>query len=290
MNTKTCTKCNVEQPMEQFQKASRNKDGYQLQCKICTSAATKLRRAKAKNKNLINGFAGKVCRQCGGTRFHASGKCSACAKKQWDRWLAENKDKRNQQAAKYRSENKEKSEAATLKWRSNNPEKVRSTSRAYLEANKERAAKRASEYGKKNRRKISEQQKQYRESNKTKVRARIAAYNLKNKEKRNAARREWHRLNPDAALRYRSSRRARKQNCEGRLSIGIRQKLYELQRGLCACCKQPLGKNYHLDHIIPLSLGGPNTDNNVQLLRAECNLRKRAKDPIDYMQSKGFLL
>lgn len=287
---KTCTKCGIEKPFSEFQKASRNNDGYQTRCKTCTSEDTKKQRAAQKQRNIEQGFGDKRCIKCGGTRFHLSGKCTECAKRQWENWLSNNKEKRNKQAAKYRAENKEKTEAATKKWRSANQEKVKATTIAYCNANKDMIAKRASEYGKKNRRKISEQQKQYRESNKTKVRARIAAYNLKNKEKRNAARREWHRLNPDAALRYRSSRRARKQNCEGRLSIGIRQKLYELQRGLCACCKQPLGKNYHLDHIIPLSLGGPNTDNNVQLLRAECNLRKRAKDPIDYMQSKGFLL
>jgi hypothetical protein len=32
------------------------------------------------------------------------------------------------------------------------------------------------------------------------------------------------------------------------------------------------------------------TDFNVQLLCATCNLNKNAKDPIDFMQSRGFLL
>ena len=37
-------------------------------------------------------------------------------------------------------------------------------------------------------------------------------------------------------------------------------------------------------------LGGKNIDSNVQLLRSECNYKKAAKHPIDYMQSKGMLL
>ena len=63
-----------------------------------------------------------------------------------------------------------------------------------------------------------------------------------------------------------------------------------LQKGLCPCCRKPLGNDYHMDHIIPLALGGSNGDNNIQLLRSECNLEKQAKHPVDFMQSRGFLL
>ena len=33
-------------------------------------------------------------------------------------------------------------------------------------------------------------------------------------------------------------------------------KLFRLQRGKCPCCSKPLGNNYHLDHIMPIALGG----------------------------------
>jgi 5-methylcytosine-specific restriction endonuclease McrA len=52
----------------------------------------------------------------------------------------------------------------------------------------------------------------------------------------------------------------------------------------------PLGDNYHIDHIMPLALGGSNTDDNIQLLRQRCNNQKCAKHPVDFMQSRGFLL
>lgn len=45
-----------------------------------------------------------------------------------------------------------------------------------------------------------------------------------------------------------------------------------------------------MDHVVPLALGGPHHDSNMQLLRKLCNLRKSAKHPVDYMQSKGKLL
>lgn len=77
----------------------------------------------------------------------------------------------------------------------------------------------------------------------------------------------------------------------GKLSPDIAAKLFKRQRGKCACgCSQPLGNNFHRDHIMPLALGGTNTDDNIQLLRQRCNNQKHAKHPVDFMQSRGFLL
>jgi len=86
------------------------------------------------------------------------------------------------------------------------------------------------------------------------------------------------------------NRRARKKYNGGRLSKGLSNKLYKLQRGKCACCGKSLGDDYHLDHRMPLALGGVNEDLNMQLLRSKCNREKHAKHPIDFMQSRGFLL
>lgn len=45
-----------------------------------------------------------------------------------------------------------------------------------------------------------------------------------------------------------------------------------------------------MDHIMPLALGGTNTDDNIQLLCPTCNRSKHAKHPVDFMQQRGFLL
>lgn len=102
---------------------------------------------------------------------------------------------------------------------------------------------------------------------------------------------KWYSASLAAYRIYSHARRARKKEVGGKLSSGIADRLFTIQCGKCACgCKQPLGDDYHLDHIMPLALGGSNTDNNIQLLRSKCNMQKSAKHPVDFMQSRGFLL
>ena len=86
------------------------------------------------------------------------------------------------------------------------------------------------------------------------------------------------------------NRRAAIANVGGRLSKGIEEKLYKLQQGKCTCCGIPLNGKYHLDHILPLALGGSNHDRNVQLLHPLCNLKKRSTHPVEFMQKMGYLL
>jgi 5-methylcytosine-specific restriction endonuclease McrA len=74
-----------------------------------------------------------------------------------------------------------------------------------------------------------------------------------------------------------AKRRAQKRAGGGALSKNIVELLLELQQGLCACCNTPLNGLFHLDHKIPLSRGGTNTNDNVQLLLPACNMQKSTK-------------
>lgn len=162
-------------------------------------------------------------------------------------------------SAKWYVENTEKANAARAKWQAANPEKHKAS------AGKWRAA------------------------NPGKHRVAVANWAAKNPEKKKAIFAKWYFANPEASRIHSHNRRARASG--GKLSPGLAEKLFKLQRGKCACgCKQPLGDNYHLDHRMPLSLGGANEDWNMQLLRSTCNQQKHAKHPVDFMQQKGFLL
>jgi 5-methylcytosine-specific restriction endonuclease McrA len=126
--------------------------------------------------------------------------------------------------------------------------------------------------------------------NKAKCNADSSAYCAANKEKRAATNARWRKKHPEATRVYAQNRSARQRANGGKLSTGLSAKLFKLQRGLCPCCGKTLGADFHLDHIIPIKLGGMNIDSNIQLLRKRCNIQKSAKHPIEFMQSRGFLL
>ena len=106
-----------------------------------------------------------------------------------------------------------------------------------------------------------------------------AAYRLKNKTKINEQRKLKRQNDPSLEKVKAAIRRSRKLASPGKISKDIVQKLLIQQNGLCACCGVKLNGQYHLDHILPLSLGGANSDENVQLLLPICNLQKHNSHP-----------
>lgn len=76
---------------------------------------------------------------------------------------------------------------------------------------------------------------------------------------------------------------------EGVLSEDIYDVLMSEQEGLCVYCQTDLNESgRHLDHIMPLALGGSNTDENVQLLCPTCNTSKGSTHPVEYESRIGY--
>ena len=198
-------------------------------------------------------------------------KVKAKSKKYYD----ENSDKCIAASRKYQSENIEKIRASAASWRANNPEKVSVNRLAWAASNKG---------------KVFEINRKQRLKNPKALRDKKAEYRNANKEKIASAGRIYREENKDAIRLLKANRRAKKREAGGSLSTGLVDRLMVLQKGRCACCGDRLGGSYHLDHIIPIALGGENTDGNIQLLKARCNLQKKAKHPVDFMQERGFLL
>ena len=176
--------------------------------------------------------------------------------------------------------------AASAAYRLAHPEKIVSGRAAYYAANADRIKATFTAYCLAHPEKVKATQSAYYASNAERIKASKSAYRAINAEKIAAAR----AAKPEIGRVNEGNRRARKLKAGGTLSKGLSEKLFNLQGGKCPCCAQPLGDDYHLDHITPLALGGSNTDGNVQLLRKLCNLQKSAKHPVDFMQSRGFLL
>ncbi len=161
----------------------------------------------------------------------------------------------------YRAENKAKLIAGTMAWREENPEKYTRYQKAYQSANRHRTI---------------ERKKQWRS---------------KNSDREKAYGREWRQANLPRLVINAQRRRARIKGVGGDLSPDIHVRLMKIQKGKCAVCHTDLKKSgHHLDHHMPLALGGSNVDSNMQLLCPPCNLSKGAKHPVDFMRARGFLL
>ena len=73
--------------------------------------------------------------------------------------------------------------------------------------------------------------------------------------------------------------------------------IYERDNYTCQLCLKPVPKGYDyqswgwsphapsLDHIIPRSLGGPDSPDNLQLAHSICNSRKGNKDSLDFYKA-----
>lgn len=90
------------------------------------------------------------------------------------------------------------------------------------------------------------------------------------------------------------NRRALARNAAGKHTAYDVSMIFSMQRGKCANCLCRLAivgpEKYHVDHVHPLSRGGSNTRDNLQILCRHCNLSKHSKDPIEWATSQGRLI
>lgn len=93
----------------------------------------------------------------------------------------------------------------------------------------------------------------------------------------------WDLRNKDKHLVYEKNRKARLKEA-GQLSIDIYERLLVLQNGLCVYCNVDITEAPSLDHKIPISRGGTNTDDNVHLVCTSCNSKKWAYTHEEYLE------
>lgn len=187
-------------------------------------------------------------------------RCRECRKEQYQDYYGRNRDKELARAARNREENPEICAARIRNWQARNKLRVEANNKAWRAANPEKS----SAFNKK--------------------------WKDKNKEHLKAYKQAYVAANPDANRTWNSRRRARKLAAGGTHTAADIKWLHEKQKGKCACCSRSLNGGYHADHIMPLAKGGTNDRRNIQLLCPPCNQEKHAKDPIDFMRSRGFLL
>jgi 5-methylcytosine-specific restriction endonuclease McrA len=174
---------------------------------------------------------------------------------------------------RYFETHREEHYAANRRWQARNPEKVAEYRRHTREKNREVLAERSRNRYYANRESVLARQKEYR---------------LTHAEER-AAQKSRYRVEHLAGHAARErNRKARKRAAPGSHTAADIEAQYERQHGLCfwrkvhSDCLVKLGDDYHVDHVVPLALGGSNGPENLVLACPSCNLSKNAKHPMDW--------
>jgi len=121
--------------------------------------------------------------------------------------------------------------------------------------------------------------KRYRQENEARVKEQIRQWHEDHKESVNIYKRNWELNNRDKIRpmkrKSEQSRRARKLNQF--VEIVDPLIVYARDNGVCQLCWDPVGVDFHIDHILPLSKGGEHSYKNTQLTHPQCNLSKGSR-------------
>jgi len=145
-------------------------------------------------------------------------------------------------------------------------EEISAQKKEYYLANKERIAKTQGKYYKLNKKKVAITTKLYRELNKEKV---------------TAARKSWRNSNKEKSCANDAKRRALKINAEAKMS-DAEKKNYANLVVIRDKATALFGYEWHIDHTIPLSLGGTNAIDNLEVVPASWNVRKNNTNSNSY--------
>ena len=133
--------------------------------------------------------------------------------------------------------------------------------------------------------------KKWIENNRLKHNKYVKKWEAENSEYKKELCARWTKQNKDLVNAATQKRRAIKKFQLGDVSKNIVKLLLSMQKNLCINCQSNLTDyGYHIDHIMPISLGGMHEDKNLQLLCPTCNMKKSNKDPIAWANENGRLL
>lgn len=110
-----------------------------------------------------------------------------------------------------------------------------------------------------------------------------------NPDKWRAARRGWKTANPDKvrAIHRNTSHKRYRQKKAGGLGAADLLAWEAAQPKACHWCGCCCAQEFHVDHVAPLAKGGVHELSNLCIACPTCNLRKGAKDPIEFARSVG---
>ena len=167
------------------------------------------------------------------------------------------------------------------------PEKRNATRKRYVDKDPEREAKRKRALALKQhhekyqsdpafRARKNAATKRWAEQNHERNTAHKRAWRERNRQVENAKALERLRADPDKTKATRAAQKAMRKAAIGRFTAEDVQTLLERQGYRCAAphCRIDVLHDFHCDHVLPLSRGGTNSPDNIQILCPTCNLTK----------------
>jgi hypothetical protein len=235
-------------------------------------------------------FNGKPCpRGHVSERYVSNYECEICSrrryadnsdtiKKRSRRWYYANPETVRNNRRAWKKANPEKRIAAKQRRRQRHLERFRAENRQWYASNAERWR----EIRRKNRENNPElhraQRRRSYERHAEAHREKARLWRLNNLERARARSKAWFQ-NPENYRPINHRRRALKRAAAGKFTKKDIQALLIVQACLCAGphCRTDISDGYTIDHVMPLSRGGSNWPDNLQLLCASCNSSKRDK-------------
>lgn len=190
-------------------------------------------------------------------RYTKSSKCAECIAVRGARRQAEHGERLR---AEIRQDYKE------------NPGKYSAYNKRYRTVHKSSLSVAKAEYCEQNKDSITDYQKKYRAENRDRLSAHSTEYRNTFREKVRA----WNR-----------NRKARARNAEGFHSAEDVAAILIDQNEKCNSCARDLADGYHVDHIMPLILGGSNWPSNLQMLCPTCNTSKGGMHPEEWEKKRA---
>lgn len=205
--------------------------------------------------------------------WRKSGECAICLRLRDSERRARTKDERNaKKRARYAIDGRTEAE---ILWREQNKEKLYAKHRLWYAKNAEAQR---------------QKKREQRAANPEIHKARLRQGYRKFRDKRLAEVKAHYLKSPASIDEARRNRRARVRGAEGKHTLADIRALLVIQKGKCVYCKADIKAGYHVDHIMPLRLGGSNDRRNLQLLCQPCNNSKWATHPVVFAQRIGLLL
>lgn len=200
----------------------------------------------------------KTCKRCGDTKPLAdfshstkenrdgySGVCRSCTRARKKAWAEENRDHVRAYHREWSGLNQDKTKATRAK----RADKKAEYDVRYVAENRERRA------------------------------AVGLAWQRNNRERWYAYVSKWRAAHPEHVSARRAARRALVAGAEGSHTQDDIRRQREAQGDACYYCGTSLSDGMHVDHMMPLALGGSNGPENIVCACPTCNLRKGAKHP-----------